>query len=191
MVNVTGGSGSDLEISFLYPTSAVPGGPPFQMSVFGIGFTPGSTVYWGMTPLSTTYVFSNLLVATVPASLTASPGTSYVTVRTSTSSSESFPFVVSGGGGTAVVTSWGPQSAPQDSVDLQISFIGTGFSGEMKLLWMDLNSQLTTISPFINDTTHVSVMIPNHLIADPGTVILRLYDPLSDTYTPNMTFQIV
>jgi hypothetical protein len=55
----------------LVPTATVPGGPPFVLAVNGTGFVSTSTIKWNGT-LSTTFVSSSQLTATVPVEVTMS-----------------------------------------------------------------------------------------------------------------------
>lgn len=68
-------------ITFLSPVSAIPGGADFTLTVNGANFvTAVSVVSWTGTPLATTFVSANQLTAIVPAALTATGGTGWVTV---------------------------------------------------------------------------------------------------------------
>jgi hypothetical protein len=69
-------------ISSLSPAFASASGAAFTLSVNGTGFTANSTVNWGATALTTTYVSATQLTAPVTASEIASAGTSPVTVVT-------------------------------------------------------------------------------------------------------------
>jgi len=64
----------------LVPTAVSPGNPGFTMHVSGTGFVSGATVNFNRTPLTTTFVDSEHLTATVPAADVASAGTAAVTV---------------------------------------------------------------------------------------------------------------
>ncbi len=64
----------------LNPSSALPASPSFTLTVTGDGFVAGSTVYWNGTSLSTTFVSSSKLTATVPAANIATPSTATITV---------------------------------------------------------------------------------------------------------------
>jgi len=73
-------------LSGLSPASVDAGGPDFTLSVKGSGFTSASAVDWiaggTTTPLTTTFVSSSLLKASVPASLIANAGKASVNVNT-------------------------------------------------------------------------------------------------------------
>ena len=67
-------------ISLIDPSCVTPGGPQFTLTVDGTNFVSTSTVNWNGTALTTTYVSSTQLTATVPASLIATAGTAAITV---------------------------------------------------------------------------------------------------------------
>ena len=67
-------------IGALSPVSVAPGGADFVLTVNGDNFVAASVVNWGSTALATTYVSSTQLTAVVPAALTASGGTGWITV---------------------------------------------------------------------------------------------------------------
>ena len=67
-------------IGTLSPISVAPGGADFVLTVNGDNFVAASVVNWGSTALATTYVSATKLTAVVPAALTASSGTGWVTV---------------------------------------------------------------------------------------------------------------
>lgn len=62
------------------PPSGTVGSASLSLTVYGTGFTSGSTVDWNGTALATTYVSSYSLQTTVPAPLLAQAGTARVTV---------------------------------------------------------------------------------------------------------------
>jgi hypothetical protein len=64
----------------LVPTAAVPGRPSFTLTVNGTAFVSGSLVNWNGTVLTTTFVNTSQLTATVPASNIVTAGTASVTV---------------------------------------------------------------------------------------------------------------
>jgi FG-GAP-like repeat/Abnormal spindle-like microcephaly-assoc'd, ASPM-SPD-2-Hydin len=67
-------------ITSISPVSAAPGGAQFTLTVNGVNFIAASTVNWRNTPLSTTFVSSRKLTATVTAGLIADGGTGWITV---------------------------------------------------------------------------------------------------------------
>jgi sugar lactone lactonase YvrE len=68
-------------ISGISPAFTNAGGTVFTLTVNGSGFIASSTVYWGTSALTTTYVSATQLTAQVPAADTASAGTNAITVQ--------------------------------------------------------------------------------------------------------------
>ena len=64
------------------PTCTTAGSADFTLTVNGTKFVSTSTVNWNGTPLTTSFVSSTQLTATVPASLVATAGTASITVVT-------------------------------------------------------------------------------------------------------------
>jgi sugar lactone lactonase YvrE len=82
-------------IASLTPATATAGGSAFTMTVKGTGFDAHSTVYWGTTALTTTYVSSTQLTAQVTAAAIATSGAYNVTATsTSGTTSSAFQFEV-------------------------------------------------------------------------------------------------
>jgi hypothetical protein len=69
-------------ISGISPAFTNAGGTVFTLTVNGSGFIASSTVYWGTSALTTTYVSATQLTAQVPAADIASVGTIAITVQT-------------------------------------------------------------------------------------------------------------
>jgi FG-GAP-like repeat/Abnormal spindle-like microcephaly-assoc'd, ASPM-SPD-2-Hydin len=68
-------------ITSVSPVSALPGGAQFTLTVNGVNFVSGrSTVKWNNTTLTTTFVNSHQLTATVTANLIAAVNTGWITV---------------------------------------------------------------------------------------------------------------
>jgi hypothetical protein len=68
-------------VTGLSQTSASSGGPTFTLTVSGVGFVPGAVVYFGGAAMSTIYVNSTTLTATVLSTSIASAGTPSVIVH--------------------------------------------------------------------------------------------------------------
>jgi hypothetical protein len=69
-------------ISGISPAFTDAGGAVFTLTVNGSGFIASSTVYWGSSALTTTYVSATQLTAQVPAADIATAGTIAITVQT-------------------------------------------------------------------------------------------------------------
>jgi hypothetical protein len=68
-------------INGISPAYTNAGGAVFTLTVNGSEFIAGSTVYWGASALTTTYVSATQLTAQVPAADTATAGTNAITVQ--------------------------------------------------------------------------------------------------------------
>jgi N-acetylneuraminic acid mutarotase len=69
-------------IGSISPATASAGGAAFTLTINGLEFTASSTVYWGTTALSTTYVNATQLTAQVTAADIATAGAYAITVQT-------------------------------------------------------------------------------------------------------------
>jgi hypothetical protein len=69
-------------ISGISPAFTNAGGAVFALTVNGSGFIASSTVYWGTSALTTTYVSATQLTAQILAADTAAVGTNAITVQT-------------------------------------------------------------------------------------------------------------
>jgi hypothetical protein len=81
-------------ISGFSPGKATAGGAAFALTVYGTNFTSTSTVKWGSTALTTSYLSTTALTATVPAALIATAGTASITVNAATGTSVPLSFTI-------------------------------------------------------------------------------------------------
>ena len=89
-------------ITELSPDNANAGGPAFTLTVNGSSFATNAVVNWNGAPQTTTYVTRKQLMAAIPATAIATPGTVPVTVTNPGTPGSGGPY---GGGGTASETS--------------------------------------------------------------------------------------
>lgn len=64
----------------LVPAATAPGGSDFPLTVNGAGFASSAVVNWNGSALTTIWLSSRQLLATVPAARISTPGTSWITV---------------------------------------------------------------------------------------------------------------
>jgi subtilase family serine protease len=130
-------------ITSLSPASAAAGDAAFTLTVTGLNFVGGSTVYWGTTPLAPipdTPGTATSLAAAVTSAQLASTGPQNVTVHnSSTASSPPHTFLVTG----PAIASLSPTSAVAGSGSFPLTVTGTNFVGGSKVLW---NSTPLTIT---------------------------------------------
>jgi 6-phosphogluconolactonase len=84
-----------LAITSIAPSSATAGGAAFTLTITGAGFVSGDAVQWNGSLLSTTFVSSTQLTATIPASLIATAGSASVTVAAGATVSKAIGFTIS------------------------------------------------------------------------------------------------
>jgi hypothetical protein len=84
------------QIALLSPSQVAAGSPAFNLIISGTGFTPGTIVYWGMTPLpmATTYNSATQVTALIAASMVAHSAAVSVWLHTSGGNSNLMTFTV-------------------------------------------------------------------------------------------------
>jgi Putative Ig domain len=105
-------------ITSIDPTCVTPGGPQFTLTVNGTNFVSGATVNWNGSPLTTTFVSSTQLTATVPANLIANAGTASITVVNPTCSGATSAPVTLTIANTPVITN--PPPPPDNTAIVQV-----------------------------------------------------------------------
>jgi outer membrane protein assembly factor BamB len=106
-----------MTVTEVSPTTVPAGNSSFTLTVIGTGFANGSTIEWAGTSLTTTYVSSTQLRATVSAALVASTGTAQVTVVNAASQ----------GGNISTPITVTIATPSKDAVALQMNSAHTGF----------------------------------------------------------------
>jgi len=122
VANPTPGIGS------LVPSNATAGGPSFTLTVNGSNFVNGSQVLWNGSGLTTTFVSSGKVTATVPASDIVVAGTAQVSVSNPApggGTSATLPFTITNLAPS--LTSITPSSKVAGSASFKLTVKGTGF----------------------------------------------------------------
>ena len=175
LVNTMGGAfpGSALDINpplptitSLSPNSVLAGGVAFTLTVNGSNYIAGAgatVVFWNSTALTTTYVNSTELMAAVPASLIASPGSVSITVVTGSGTSSGLPITINPA--PPIITSLGPSRVTTGSGAFAMNAYGTHFTSAAIVNW--------GATPLV--TTHteggsLTAQVPASLVATAGTV---------------------
>ena len=114
------------------------------LTVEGTGFGAGDTVKWQGEPLRTEFVDSTKLVAAVPASLLALPGTAAVTVQSDGVTSAAAVVTISA---NAAIGSVVPSSAVVNSPELTITVNGVGFEPGATVAWNGTPIDTTFVGP--------------------------------------------
>jgi len=174
-------------IGSILPTSTAAGSAAFPLTVNGANFTNASTVMWGSTALTTTYVSDTQLTAQVPALLVAAAGTASVTVQTpapggGTSNASSFEIdaPVPSIGGIA------PATATAGSVAFPLTVNGANFTSASTVMWGS-----TALTTQYVSATQLTAQVTASLLATEGTVSVTVQTPAPGGGTSNAnTFTI-
>jgi uncharacterized protein (TIGR03437 family) len=147
-------------IASLSPNAASPGSPSFSLVVNGTGFVLTSTVQWNGASLATSFFDSAQLIAAVPASLVASPGTASITVVNPGGSTTSpATFSING----LNIAGLNPASAVAGGPAFTLSATGTGFAPGSSVVWNGTALTTTFVS-----STQLTAAVPASLIANAG-----------------------
>jgi uncharacterized protein (TIGR03437 family) len=150
-------------ISSLNPVSATAGGAQFTLTVNGTGYLSGAVVQWNGTALSTTFVNSTQLTATVTAALIATGGNASITVMNAggnTSTSTAFPVNIP----TPAISSLSPNSANAGGAGFTLTVNGASFLSNATVQWNGSNLATTFVS-----STQVTAAVSAGLIASAGS----------------------
>jgi predicted heme/steroid binding protein len=169
-------------ISSLSPTSATVGDSAFTLTVNGSDFDPGSTVKWGSTALTTTYVSSTQLTASVPANLIASAGPVVVSVVTSAGASAYNAFTVNPA--LPTITSLSPTSSTAGGAGFTLTVNGTNFDSSAKINWNGSALATTYVS-----ATQLTAAVPANLIASAGTASISVSTTAGTSGASTITIQ--
>ena len=120
-------------------------------------------VYWNSTALTTTYVNSAGVMAAVPASLIASPGSVSITVVTGNGTSSGLPFTINPA--LPAITSLSPSHVTAGADAFAISVVGKNFTSA-SVVYFGATALATT--RMAGET--LAAQVPASLVATAGTV---------------------
>jgi hypothetical protein len=158
-------------VSSLSPNSVAAGGPSLTLTVNGQSFVSGSTVLWNGSPLSTTEVSANQLLASVPASFIATGGSASVTVLNpgNVASNGLIFSIIAAGGGLPTIAFLSPSSTLPGGSAFSLTVTGTGFINGATVHWN--GSPLPTT---FQSQTQLTASVPAGLIANPGIAAITV-----------------
>ena len=165
-------------INLLSPSRMNSGSSGFTLAVFGEGFVQGSLVFWNGNPLSTRYVSSTILIATVPASLLVSVNVTHVTAANPGISPDSnfLPFTIfSGLAPTSIYSNPGGVNAGGPAFTLTVT--EASFSSPASIYWNGVPLNTTYVNTSVNGvgvSGQLTATIPADFIAQPGLAVLTL-----------------
>jgi photosystem II stability/assembly factor-like uncharacterized protein len=178
----------------LSPSSAILGGPTFTLTVTGQSFASGAKVYWRGTALTTTFVNSGKVTASVPASNLATVGNYSVSVLNSGPGgglSNALSFTVDNP--VPSLTSLSPSNATAGGASFTLTVNGTKFVSGASILWGNISLHAT----FVSSTQLTATVSATH-IASGGTVAVSVSNPTpgggvsgSRTFTVNNPVPVI
>jgi YVTN family beta-propeller protein len=154
--------------------SAVAGGPAFTLTVTGSSFVNTSVVRWNNQPLSTTFVSSTQLTATVPSSDLQNSGIAAVTVFSPmpgggvSSNVETFTITVP----VPVLVTISPNTATAGSAAFTLTLTGSAFISTSVARWNGTNLPTTFLS-----STQLTALIPAADVLTVGTASVVVFNP--------------
>ncbi|HEY3743112.1 MAG TPA: IPT/TIG domain-containing protein, partial [Bryobacteraceae bacterium] len=163
-------------ITAINPTSAFAGAAPTTITVSGTNFNNGDTVYFGTSPLATTFVNAQTLTALVPSALLANAGNFPVTVSNGSSSSNSINFAVK-----LEITGLSPTSVNAGGPAFNLTATLTGGVTSNTVLYY-AGTLLQTVS---TTATSVTALVPASLITAASTPPVYAVDGSNQSNTVN------
>ena len=170
----------------LSPSSANAGGPQFTLTVNGTGFVATSSVHWNSGSLTTIFVNSGQLTATVPANDIANAGTASVTVVNPSpggGTSNALTFTINAS--TPTITSIQPNNATAGGSAVTLTVNGTNFASTSMVQWNGSARTTTFVS-----NRKVTAMITVADIALAGTFPVTVMNPGGGGTSNAVTFTV-
>jgi hypothetical protein len=176
-------------LSSLSPSDAVAGGTDFTLTLTGSGFVQQTIVQWNGKTLSTAYISSGSVTATVPAALIAKPGTATVqTVNPHSGSQDnglSNPLsltIFPPPNPSPTISALSPSCAVTGSGSFTLTITGTNFipvsdpSGGSQVHWNTVTQ--TTLSIVGTTTsTQIQAMVSPNVVATAGSATVSVSNP--------------
>lgn len=162
-------------VSSLSPASVTAGAASFTLTVNGTNFIGSSTINWNGTPLTTTFISSLQLTATVSNTLVTTLGIAPVTVITPApggGASNSLPFTITAVGNNPVPTlvSISPSSVTAGASTFTLTVTGSNFINSSTVKWN--GSPLTTT--YISGT-QLTATVNSSLVGAAGTAGVTVF----------------
>ncbi len=156
-------------VSSLSPASTLAGGSSFTLTVNGSGFVSGATVNWNGTALTTSFISSSQLTASVPASSISSPGSASISVSDpGPVMSGTLTFTFSG----PTISSISPNFAIAGEPGFTLSVSGSNFASGAVVKWNG-----TSLTTTFASSSSLTAIVPASLIAAPGTASVTAVNP--------------
>jgi hypothetical protein len=174
-------------ITTLAPNSAVAGSltSPLSVTVTGTNFVSGSTVYWGLTALATTYNSATSLTATVTATQLATAGPGSVTVQnTATAATSASTFTVS----APTIVALSSTAAVATDSNFTLTVTGTNFIAGSKVWW---GSEVTPLATtYVSSTVLTATVTKATELATAGAVSVTVQNGATTATSNGITFTV-
>jgi hypothetical protein len=157
------------------PDSIVAGSASITLTVTGSGFVASSVVNWNGAALTTGYVSTTQLTATVPALDLAAAGSANVTVTSPApggGTSTAAVFSITGSNPVPTITSVAPTSALAGSASFTLMVNGTNFVSTSVVNW----NGAALVTAYVS-ATQITVQIPAADITTSGTASITVTNP--------------
>lgn len=163
-------------VTSVSPNNVAAGAGDTPVTIAGGNFVSTSVVYWNSAPLTTTFISSQSLTATVPASYLTAPGQASVSVLspgagpssavefTVTSTSQANP--------VPTLTSVSPSSLPAASDGGELVLTGANFLPETVVVFNNFELTSTLVS-----RAEMQAQVPSFLLTSAGTVAIYVFNP--------------
>lgn len=143
-------------------------------------YIDGATVNWNGTPLTTTFVSSSQLTATVDASAITTPGTALITVTSNGATSAPLTLVIDP---ALALNSIEPPMALLGTENLTLTVTGAGFDPSAAVMWDATTLKTQFVSP-----NQVLAAVPDALLASAGSTTITV--SVEGTATNGITFDV-
>jgi len=150
------------------PSSIIAGFGNLALYVYGENFTSTSIVNWNGSPLTTTQVQGQVLLAEVPGSMVASAGTANVTVTNAGGTSPPRTFYIDSP--PPQITSLSQTSVPAGSASFTLTLNGNNFTSNAGVFFDSIHIGSTFIS-----STQMTAQVPASMISSAGNTEIAVY----------------
>jgi len=168
-------------INNLKPSYVIAGGSDLPLTLNGANFTSTSTISFGGTQLTATFVSAAQMTTTVPAALTANVGAVTLTATNVTGTSTPANFNINPP--PPAISSLSPSFTAAGGAAFTLAITGVNFTATTTSSWGTTALATTYVSP-----TQLTVAVPASLIATTGTPSITVTN-VSGT-SPGATFTI-
>jgi len=163
-------------ISSISPVTAVAGGPGLSLSVTGVNFKSGATVFFDQAELATVFLSASRLSAEVPASLVASITVHRITVQNPNESpTNDLAFQVLPD--QPLIGSLDPIGVVAGSGDLTLTIAGLKFQRGAVVRALDQGRLGVALDTAFITSERLQAIVPEVQTRNPGTLLLVVQNP--------------